>query len=452
MRRQVIRSLEPVSGNSGTPRSTFSCFGHDRKGSIAILFGLTLLPMVVFAGAAVDYAKATHSRTILQAAVDAAALSTSRTGAMTDSERAQRARETFLANVVGKPFVSGVVPNVTASNLSVTVNAQVNIPTSFVRVIGIDSIPVSASAKVIYRGKKIELALVTDITGSMAEVRNGAAKIDGLKLAAGDLLNIILPDNGPADAARVALVPFANYVNAGTRASDVTGLNPTKTISNVTNYLITCVTERTGGNAYTDVAPNSNYVGSISQGRSGGTDYSLNGVCNRNNSASPLPAIIPMTSDKAALLTQINSFTPGGSTAGHLGTAWGWYMLAPTWNSIWNLATPPAAYNDEKVIKAVVIMTDGLYNTQYSSSDSRTQALALCTGMKGAGLVVYTVGFGFDPNTTNSDDLAAKDTLTQCASGTGHYFFPYDGDALRSAFSQIGQQVTTAAGQAVLSN
>ena len=162
--------------------------------------------------------------------------------------------------------------------------------------------------------------------------------------------------------------------------------------------------------------------------------------------------MIPLTNDKAAILNTINGYTPAGTTAGHLGTAWAWYMLAPGWNSIWGLSTPPAAYTDDKVIKAVVLMTDGLYNTQYSSNDSRTQALALCTGMKTAGLTVYTVGLGFAASPSDPDEILAKDTLTQCASGAGHYFFPYDGDALRAAFTQIGNQVSTAAGIALLSH
>lgn len=441
-----------VSQLGSVARSSMSRFGRDSSGNIALLFGVSLVPMVLFCGSAVDYVKAVHVRSQLQAAVDAAALSTSRTGNMTDSERAQRARDTFAANVTGKAFISNVTPQVTASNMAVNVHAQADIPTAFVRVIGIDSIAVGASAGVTYKGKKIELALVTDITGSMADVRNGSPKIDGLKLAAQDLLDIILPDNGVPDQARVALVPFANYVNSGTYAPDVTGENPTKTQSNTTQYLITCVTERTGPHAYQDTAPGpSSYVGSPSQGSSG-NDYSDDGACNRNNGGAPLPAIMPLTTDKAALMTQVNAFTPAGSTAGHLGTAWGWYMLAPSWNSIWSLSTPPAAYNDEKVIKAVVLMTDGLYNTQYTSTESRAQALSLCTGMKAAGLTVYTVGFGFAANTSDPDELTAKDTLTQCASGTGHYFFPYDGDALRAAFTQIGQQVSTAAGHAVLSH
>ena len=154
-----------------------------------------------------------------------------------------------------------------------------------------------------------------------------------MKLAAADLLNIILPDSMPEGKARVALVPFANYVNAGTFASDVTGLDPTKTQSNVTQMLVTCVTERNGNNDYSDAAPNNgSYVGSFAQGNSG-NNYSADGVCYRDNNGNVLPPVMPLTSDRSALLDAVNSFTPAGSTAGHLGTAWAWYMLAPSWNS-----------------------------------------------------------------------------------------------------------------------
>ena len=312
-------------------------FRADRRGSISLIFGASMLPMVLFAGMAMDYAKATRTRGQLQAAADAAVLSTSRSGALTDSQRAQRATEFFRANLTANPLLAGVVPTVTATNLSVTLTAQTSISTSFMRIAGISEISVGVQSGVNFKGKRIELALMTDITGSMAEVRNGAPKIDGLKLAAADLLNIILPDNASADSARVALIPFANYVNAGSYAPDVTGLDPTKTQSNTILDLITCVTERTGTDAYTDAAPGpSAYVGGAAQGSSN-DNYSADGHCNRNNSGAPLPQVMPLTNDKVALLSTVESFTPAGTTAGHLGTAWAWYALAPSWNAIWGL-------------------------------------------------------------------------------------------------------------------
>ena len=89
-------------------------------------------------------------------------------------------------------------------------------------------------------------------------------------------------------------------------------------------------------------------------------------------------------------------------------------------------------------------MTDGEYNTHYSSATSKAQALALCTSMKTAGITVYAVGFGFDPNATvgaNTTDGQAKQLLKDCSSGAGTYFYPYDSAALSTAFKNIGSSI-----------
>ena len=426
-------------------------FQRNQSGNIALFFGICLVPLAGCLGGAVDFLQAHRARTTLQSAVDAAALAAAPARNVSDIQRQQLALDTFAANTASNAVIAAATPNVSIVSGSTSVTVHYGVPTAFLKITGMSTISVEASAKVSFTGKKIELAMMTDITGSMADTRNGVAKIDGLKEAANDLLDIILPDNGPPDAARASLVPFANYVNAGNHASNVTGLSPTTTVSGVTQTLITCVSERTGPDAYTDAAPSSgSWIGGSAQGSSG-SNYSADGACYRSggDSSSLLPEIVPLTSDKPALRSQISSFTPGGSTAGHLGTAWAWYTISPSWNTIWSLSTPPAAYNDPNYMKVVVLLTDGEYNTQYSSADSKTQALAVCNSMKAAGVTVYTVGFGFDP-ASSSDDIA-RNTLTQCASGTGYYFFPYDGAALRQTFSAIGQQVTGLAGKVHLS-
>jgi hypothetical protein len=90
-------------------------------------------------------------------------------------------------------------------------------------------------------------------------------------------------------------------------------------------------------------------------------------------------------------------------------------------------------------------MTDGEYNIHYATPTARTQALALCEGMKAAGIRVYTIGFGFSPtavaNANGSTEERAKDLLQRCASGSSNYFFPYDGEQLRRDFAIIGSQL-----------
>ena len=71
----------------------------------------------------------------------------------------------------------------------------------------------------------------------MGESRNGSTKIAALKLAGADLLDILLPSSGANDAyVRIAVAPFADYVNAGSYVSAVTGLASTGgSFSNISN-------------------------------------------------------------------------------------------------------------------------------------------------------------------------------------------------------------------------
>ncbi len=204
--------------------------------------------------------------------------------------------------------------------------------------------------------------------------------------------------------------------------------------------LVSCVTERTTSDRYTDAAPSGgNYVGPYNQVAPGKTtnklNYSEDGKC--YTAGRELPEIIPLTNDRSkidALFSMSDSQLIGGATPGHLGHAWAWYMLSPEWNDVWPLSAA-VPYDDAITKKYAIIMTDGEYNTQYASTNSVTQARALCDGMKAKGIHVITVGFGFsaDPEGTSAGNM-----LQYCASDAGSFFWPYDADQLRQTFKDIG--------------
>ena len=83
------------------------------------------------------------------------------------------------------------------------------------------------------------------------------------------------------------------------------------------------------------------------------------------NNACVTPTIMPLSSDKTALHTTIGTLTANGSTAGHIGIAWGWYMISPNWGGLFPSGSQPAAYGAPHTIKAVILMTDGDFNTDY---------------------------------------------------------------------------------------
>src|SRR5262249_49808535 len=123
---------------------------------------------------------------------------------------------------------------------------------------------------------------------------------------------------------------------------------------------LTCVSERTGPQAFTDAAPSA---------------IALVGA-NYPAPSNPCPpnTILPLTNNKTLLKGQIDLLQAAGSTAGHLGVAWGWYLLSPNWGYLWPAESQPAPYSgladlDARGLpllrKIVILMTDGEFNTAY---------------------------------------------------------------------------------------
>jgi hypothetical protein len=153
-----------------------------------------------------------------------------------------------------------------------------------------------------------------------------------------------------------------------------------------------------------------------------------------------------LSDDNSALKRAIARLRSGGSTAGHLGTAWAWYLVSPEWSPVWPSASRPVAYGDKKTIKAVVLMTDGVYNTfggqcdrgcsntSAQARDSQRVAAELCRNMKDRSVKVYSIGFKLD-------DRRAETILRECASSALTFYRAENGDQLRQAFRQIAEDL-----------
>lgn len=206
-----------------------------------------------------------------------------------------------------------------------------------------------------------------------------------------------------------------------------------------------CVSERTGAEAYTDVAPSTAFVGRV---------YSSN--CNSQ-------PIMPLTSVRSDLESRIGALRASGNTAGQIGIAWGWYLVSPNFGSIFTGDGQPAPYNTSETLKAVVLMTDGEFNAPYcqdvaantgGSSTSRIycpatngspfqQSVKLCEGMKAQNIVVYTVGFGLDRDRGGSGVDTAIEVMETCATNKDtHFFMATSGTDLKDAFKAIGRDIT----------
>ena len=454
-------------------------FSYDRRGDVAILFGLMALALFMTIGVAVDYGRFIDARNQTISAADAAVLAGVRAlqtnggdqAAALDVARAYYAQATKNRIKVLNDTINFIVAD---NGTAILTAGNAQIPTPFMGLGGIKSLPLyhangqDDSKAVLAVGSNantsIETSLILDISGSMA-----GDKIADLKSAAADLVNIIVWKDQSTYTSKVALVPYSMAVNAGGYAQLARGSikSGTCTSPGCQNYkfknpsgqqntfaISTCVSERTGTNAYTDAAPAISPVG---------LNYPASGnPCLKNT-------VLPLTNDTTSLTNQINALQASGSTGGQVGVAWGWYTLSPKWSSVWPAASVPAPYSDlttmvkgqPKLKKIAVLMTDGEYNSPYcngviskdatsgsgNTSDhincnapngsSYSQSLQTCTQMKAAGIEVYTIGF------LVVDSQPARDLLSQCATDINHYYISTTGDALQAAFRDIALKISS---------
>ena len=399
-------------------RSKLNNFGDNRSGSIAIVFVFAFIIMVMMVGIAVDYGRAERASADVVGSIDSAALAGAK--AMVEEELNDADVTKLVDHYIFAQIGSGQLSGASYSNLkinidrtegTVQIDVDIHVPTTFSRIAQKDRIDFHKSAKTTYKLKNVELAMVLDTTGSMGDNN----KIVEMQAAAAQAVDVLMPSGRPA-LNRIAIAPFSSAVFAGAYASDASN-----------SVSSDCVVERSGPDAYTDVNPSSSPVGTAAVGAPGA------GMC-------PAQTIMPLNKDPVALKALINGFAPGGGTAGHIGLAWGWYLISPNWNSLWPAASQPKPYGDPKAIKAILLMTDGMFNTAYFNDTSPVQAAALCDAIKAQGVKIFTVGFELALN-ASPDDVNARTLLSDCASTDGgggkEFYDATNGSDLSDAFKKI---------------
>jgi Flp pilus assembly protein TadG len=400
----------------------FSEFRRDERGAIAIIFGLSLVLIVFAIGFALDTAQAFRTSSKIANALDAASLAAARALSeknLTPAEAQAIAERYFgaqLATSGGGTFTwSNFAAHVDPETGTVTLSADISVPTSFARVLSVDQFSFTKSSTSVFRMRSVELALVLDVTGSMS-----GQKIADLKLAAADIVDIMLPADSPA-LNRIALAPYSAAVNAG----------PYAALATDNASLDGCAVERQGLHAFTDEAPDSSRYLEAENDPPANPKY----VC-------PDAQIMPLSSNAADLKAAINLLSPDGWTAGHIGLGWGWYEISPAWAPVWPNGADPKPYDDPDTVKAIIFMTDGEFNTSYHNGamneTSAEQALDICANIKDPAftegkVVIYSVAFQSPPE--------AEATLKACATSPTHYFSAGNGAELRAAFQDIAKRL-----------
>lgn len=400
-------------------RSLSTDFARDERGVVAILFGLSLMVLILAVGIAVDQARIYHTTTRLSAAADAAALAAGRAmldGELSDAEVAELGEKFFNQNMGdSRDFTDVTNVQVVPDRLNNTIRVDVNadVPMTFTRVAGFGNVATPIASVTSFDPADLELGMALDITGSMS-----GRKLDDLKAAAKDLVAMLLPGGEQSNKVRIGLAPYSASIQLGAYAGTVSGgASPDG-----------CVRERAGAEAFTDAAPGAGayYLA--------GAASDIDGTEGNQGYYCPRAEIVPLTDDRDRLETAIDGYRANGATAGHIGAQWAWNLVAPSFTTVWPADSAPADYNDGKTTKAVILMTDGIFNMAYSNGASGSQALTICGALREKNVRVYTVAF--------QAPGAAKRLLEDCAEVAGGEFFDAtDGDALRSAFRSIARNL-----------
>jgi len=448
----------------------FRAVVKDRGGATAVMVGATIIPMVGVTGLAIDTTRGYMLRAQLGHALDAAGLAGGKQLFADDMDAiVQRFFDANFPDGYMGATITGPTTSVDTFGTTLTLNASAEINTTFMRLMGFNTMTVSVSSEIERTTRGMELVLVMDNTGSM---RSGG-KITAMKDAAKALLDILFAGRETVDDFWVGLVPYAVTVNVGSgRTSWLTGYDAADFNGTVWKG---CLEARDFGNDVTDVppatAPFAPHLWVTASDNVWPPINEANGA--QNNGTGPnlgcAQAILPLQASFTAAWNSVDQMQPWhrGGTMGNLGLAWGWRVLSPSWRGLWGAPTPgdmPFDYDKPLMDKVIVMLTDGnnqwydhppsgpdgsdyggygrlgwgwlgTTNSGAALTEVNSRMLQTCTAMKAQGIIIYTITFQLNNNTT-------KQLYRDCATDDTFYFDSPGNDELQTIFRRIGDELS----------
>ncbi len=452
-----------------TLRNIILTYINDRSGSVVALFALSVPVVVTAVGVSVDLSKAHITKERLSRALDAAALATAAKGLTDEDEIEASVNEYLQSNYPEEKIGYTLDLTIVSTDSTLSIDGNAAVETSFMSMIGIDSIAVTSATQVKREVQGIEVVLVLDVTGSMDDY------IDELEDAVEKFVNRMCEDEECPTNVKIGYVPFSTAVNVGPYGlgfDEDGAVYDTAFVNNPhdkewgTGFddWLGCVLTEDGvydtdetyeGNwdmyrhpnvystsyYYYDYESYSHYHNTWH-----GRKYyyhNYNYICNSSY-------ITPLTNDKDRLLDKAD-FNANGWTLINLGMIWGLRVLTPDYPF-----TEGAPWSDDVTKRVIVVMTDGdndLANggtgsSSYSAygvaeydgvneSDLDDKFAEVCTTAKTEyGIDVYTITFstGVDEDT--------EELFAACASDADNYYDVDSASELDDAYDDIAKELS----------
>lgn len=452
----------------------------EKSGNVSVMFCGTIFTVMAAIGFAVDYTGMQSEQTRLQNQVDAAVLAVVLSGESDKDKQILVAHAAMMENGYPADYPKPVIS--LADDGSITVKAASLYDVTIMGMFGEKQKMVEADASsMLAQNDVVELALVLDTTASMG--RDG--KIEALRSATNDLITSV--SSTPEGSIKIALIPYANYVNV-----DSVGMNNRSAswtdvpadwseMVTVTDRVKTangfCRGTYTGTHTYVEDGVKvtkydqctdwvrSEYLETGSRqeektyGWKGCVTSRMSGMHMEDGSyMTPVPGIlstscsdpiVPLTDDFTRLKTAVSNLSVGKNTYMPAGLIWGQRVLsagAP-------YAETGVSSSDVDVRQMMVLMTDGMnsmaLNTDGTHSElnivdnpadavrvdqTNMDTAQLCANIKADGVEIYTIAFAVT-------DVQTKQMLTNCASSTQHYFRAESASQLSGVFNAISTRI-----------
>ena len=471
-------------------------FLRDKGGNFAIAFAFTSVAIFLSVGLAVDYSMSISEKTRINNALDAASLATARALSIGEvSEQGTEAEDYFKSIFSANLGIDDLAAsdytvknfNIDTANQTVSATADYDQSLLFMRVGGSKQTTqvVASKSAASYGIGDIEVAMVLDVTGSMA-----GSNITALKAAAELGVKELLSSNTATDEhVRISLVPYSDSVNAGSLSpyvfpdyntgksvapvydtSFVGSVNgaPYDVETHLESYGANCALKKNGKMNCKNI-PSDFVVKNTGKGQDkcatdrkappSGTNYQYTDA---NPSFGMIPRdsrlkkntctsskVFPLTSKENKLKNQIKNLSTGGCTAGHIGLQWAWYTISKNWADYLPAGSKPDDMStNDKLAKYIILMTDGAFNTAYAGSNagdvgcsestlSKTHTAALCTNIKAAGIKIFTIGFG----TSNSADAMLEACASPDEGSLTYSYEPNTAAELASTYQHIASLI-----------
>ena len=448
----------------------FRRFLKDRRGSVAPMFALAVLPIVGLTGAAIDYSRANAIKISLQAALDSTSLAMAKLAPTLTTAQLQTQANAYFLALFNRPEAKNVsitATYTTSGGPQLTITGSTSLDTAFMNVMGYQSLNVGSSSTVKWGTARLRVALALDNTGSMADDGKTAA----LKTATTALLNQLKAAAANPEDVYVSIVPFSRDVNVGASNYNADWIDwsdwdddnghdattqtctskkgksgkTTKKCTNTTTWVPDnhntwngCITDR--DQDYDTLATKPNPADVSLPDTAASTLFPAD-----QYDSCPL-AMKPLSYDWTAMNKLVTDMYPAGNTNQAIGLSWAWQSLVgggpfgtvpPT--------DPHYTYN-----QVIILLTDGLntqdrWYTDQSSIDARQKIT--CDKINEANITLYTVqvNTGGDPVSTLLKNCAGSPPtpgVPRKYPDPNNTFVVTASSGIGSVFSQIGTKLS----------